>query len=431
MPRTYKRKTEPKYTKEDLQKSLCQIRDKNLSVADAAIHFNIPARTIYKKLSANQTSDRPGGKTILTKAEEELIVHTIILFQQWQCPVTPSTVIFLAKSYMIELDKAISPNSSLRDWFSGFMKRWSNELKLKKTEKLEKVRSKACRKEVVEALWNVDEAGFTDDPGRRSVVIKRTTKHATSSQSSTGKSHTTLLICTSASGEKLPPYVIYQGLRLWTTSIPTNGFPGSRYNCTSSGWIEEPVFYDWLINQFIPNISELWKKHVLKGHCSSGFAKAGIYPFDPRAISKEKLLVPPTSTTMVSPATIAQQTSSDDSIINYSPRQRVNRSASCDHFSNTALNLTTTTLRNEPNNSLSNSTSTPLSVITTTTSCTLTDTSNISQQVATSSTYITSTNTNVTKIIDSSPTSYHQTNSSSSYAPVFTDLTNRIPLKPT
>jgi hypothetical protein len=52
-----------------------------------------------------------------------------------------------------------------------------------------------------EALWNADEAGFTDDPGRRSVVIKRSTKHATSSQSGTGKSHTTLLICTSASGE--------------------------------------------------------------------------------------------------------------------------------------------------------------------------------------------------------------------------------------
>lgn len=52
-----------------------------------------------------------------------------------------------------------------------------------------------------EALWNVDETGFNDDPGRRSVVIKRTTKHATSSQSGTGKSHTTILACISASGE--------------------------------------------------------------------------------------------------------------------------------------------------------------------------------------------------------------------------------------
>lgn len=149
MPRTYKRKTQPKYTEADLQEALSQIRDKNLSVADASIKFNIPVRTIYDRLSTNQNNNRRGGKTILTKDEEELIVHTIILFQQWQCPVTPSTVIELAKSYMIELGKSISPTSSLRDWFSGFMKRWSNELKLGKTEKLEKVRSNACRKDVV------------------------------------------------------------------------------------------------------------------------------------------------------------------------------------------------------------------------------------------------------------------------------------------
>jgi hypothetical protein len=31
---------------------------------------------------------------------------------------------------------------------------------------------------------------------------------------------------------------------------------------------------------------------LLPGHCSGGFSKAGIYPFDKRAISKEKLLQP-------------------------------------------------------------------------------------------------------------------------------------------
>ena len=50
---------------------------------------------------------------------------------------------------MIELGKTISPNSSLKSWFTGFMKRWSNDLKLGKTEKLEKVRLNACRKYIV------------------------------------------------------------------------------------------------------------------------------------------------------------------------------------------------------------------------------------------------------------------------------------------
>ena len=45
------------------------------------------------------------------------------------------------------------------------------------------------------------ESGFGDDPGKRTVIIKRDSKHAISSQSGTGKSYTTVLMCTSANGE--------------------------------------------------------------------------------------------------------------------------------------------------------------------------------------------------------------------------------------
>lgn len=83
-----------------------------------------------------------------------------------------------------------------------------------------------------------------------------------------------------------------------------------------------------------------------------------------------------------------QQISSDDSIIINSSHRRVNRSASCDHFSNTgkkhcyitlynhcsifhviALNLTTTALRNGPDNSVSNSMSTSSLSVTTSKFC--------------------------------------------------------------
>ncbi|CAF4210416.1 unnamed protein product, partial [Rotaria sordida] len=118
-----------------------------------------------------------------------------------------------------------------------------------------------------------------------------------------------------------------------------------RYNVTQSGWVEEETFYDWFVNQFcsavehikrpvtlffdgdhahisarivkyaminkieleclpphtttllqpldvvtLNKISDLWQNHILKGHCSNGFTKSGIYPYDPRAVSKEKLL---------------------------------------------------------------------------------------------------------------------------------------------
>lgn len=150
---------------------------------------------------------------------------------------SPSIIRDLAKNYMLELGKQIPINTSLRDWFSSFMNRWSSELTVMKTMKLEKIRSKGCTKAVVgknersgmfniefvvlekwferlhsvmtklnlfnrpNAIWNVDESGFGDDPGRRQVVVKRSSKYAISSHSGSGKNYNTILMCTSATGE--------------------------------------------------------------------------------------------------------------------------------------------------------------------------------------------------------------------------------------
>ncbi|CAM4852002.1 unnamed protein product, partial [Rotaria magnacalcarata] len=61
-------------------------------------------------------------------------------------------------------------------------------------------------------------------------------------------------MCTSASGKFLPPYIIFRAQRLFDVWIPGNGYPGSRYNATPSGWSDENTFYDWLCNHFTPAV---------------------------------------------------------------------------------------------------------------------------------------------------------------------------------
>ena len=149
MPRAYKRKTQDTYSQHDLERALLDIREKKLAVKSVAAQYQIPVRTIHHRLSGSRSGAGRGSKPTLTKDEESLLIHTIHLFQQWQCPMSPSTIIGLAKPYMLHLGKKVSKECTLRDWFCGFMKRWSNEIKLAKTVKLEKARSKACRKETV------------------------------------------------------------------------------------------------------------------------------------------------------------------------------------------------------------------------------------------------------------------------------------------
>ena len=149
---------------------------------------------------------------------------------------TPSFVKEIAKNYMLELGRNISIDSSLNEWFYGFTNRWKDDLILVKDVRLEKVRSTACRKEVIgveitllenfsetnnilsvfivvkwfehledvlttnnlfnrpDAIWNVDQSGFTDNPSRKQVIVRRSTKHPISSHGGSSKSHTTVLV---------------------------------------------------------------------------------------------------------------------------------------------------------------------------------------------------------------------------------------------
>ncbi|CAF2132996.1 unnamed protein product [Rotaria magnacalcarata] len=418
---TYVKKIKPNYLNADVDRALCLIKEKKLTVVDAGREYNIPLGTLYSRLSGKRGSGGRGRRPILLNDEEEFLVYVIELFQEWQQPLTRKCVINMARTYMIELGKKISPDVRLIEWFNSFMSRWRDKLKIATSMKLERIRSQSCTKEVITkwferlhvvlsklklldkpaSIWNVDESGFFEDSGRRQVIVKRSTRYAISSQSGSGKSMTTVLLCTSAAGRCLPPYIIYKAAQLYDSWCPKNGYPGARYNVSTNGWADSDTFNDWFLHHFVPNvkhekrpillimdgykshistkiikialdhnvhieclpphsttllqpldvvtlskvktawrqlletynqktnskpidksqfallIAELFKNSILPSHCVSGFLKSGIYPYDPRVISKEKLLEPPTVITSSSYQPVACSNSIDKSLSNF------------------------------------------------------------------------------------------------------------------
>ena len=149
MPRKYIHRVQPKYSHNDLTKALDAIKHEKISPIVAVNRYGIPSSTIYNRLSGRFEDFKRGAKTILSTEEEEFLVHVIQTFQQWQQSMTPSFVKEIAKNYMLELGRNIAIDSSLNEWFYGFMNRWKDDLKLVKDVKLEKVRSTACTKEVI------------------------------------------------------------------------------------------------------------------------------------------------------------------------------------------------------------------------------------------------------------------------------------------
>ncbi|CAF2172781.1 unnamed protein product, partial [Rotaria magnacalcarata] len=159
-------------------------------------------------------------------------------------------------------------------------------------------------------------------------------------------------------------------------------------------------------------ISELWKNHVLNGHCSGGFAKAGIYPYEPRAVSNEKLLGPSLSND--------ETASVDDSAVVHQPVNHLTRSASCEQLSAMALNITTTSLLNISDQSISIASGLP--IITTTPVFSPIDHIGMPSPILT----MTTDSSILSSTMDSTVASQQSCvpNSSNYDAPVFTDLSN-------
>jgi hypothetical protein len=82
----------------------------------------------------------------------------------------------------------------------------------------------------------------------------------------------------------------------------------------------------------------LFKNHLFPAHCAGGFAKAGVYPFDKRAISKEKLFQPAT-TPEIDTSTGESNTTDDvrDTLLTTTVISQLRRTSSCPNLSSTGI----------------------------------------------------------------------------------------------
>ena len=102
-------------------------------------------------------------------------------------------------------------------------------------------------------IYNADETSFSLCGRPQRVIAKKGAKSPQYIVGGTGKENITVHGCVSASGQLLPPYILYMGQRLMVDY--TQGGPiGSRYGVSAKGWMTEVNFLDWFRNQFIPSL---------------------------------------------------------------------------------------------------------------------------------------------------------------------------------
>lgn len=296
MPRNYKRipgtRKYKDFPQEQLETALEKITQEHYSIRRAAKEYNIPFGTLYNKYKGLHIHS-VGRPTLFTNAEEQRLIQCASVCGDWGFPLSKEDLQNLAKNYLDKQGKVIphlKDNKPGTDWVDGLLKRNKTQICKRVAANIKRARAtvsieslqkffdnlKVTIEDVPpQNLFNFDETNFADDPGRRLKLYRRGVKYPEQICNFT-KSATTVMVCGSASGVLLPPYVIYRSSRMWDTWTENGpkGYPcceqrccsqGARYNRTNHGWMEASAFTDWFVSCFLPHARNLEGKKVLIG----------------------------------------------------------------------------------------------------------------------------------------------------------------------
>ncbi|XP_026326216.1 uncharacterized protein LOC113234910 [Hyposmocoma kahamanoa] len=296
MPRIYKRKLGSReyrnYTEARLEEALTQIVDGKLTIRGASQLYNISYGTLYNKYKGTHVK-KPGAQPVFSESEEEALLKSAAKCADWGYPLTILDLRFLAKAFLDRQGRVVSKftnNLPGVEWVYSLLRRHKGEYSQRVSSNIKKARANVSHESIhayfnnlttvvkdlpASNIFNYDETNMSDDPGKKQGIYRRGVKYP-EKIINFSKSATTVMVCGSADGVILPPYVIYKSAHLYDTwkEEGPRGAPccgktccsqGSRFNRTSSGWIDSITFRDWFRTSFLPHAKALPGRKVLIG----------------------------------------------------------------------------------------------------------------------------------------------------------------------
>ena len=274
MVRNYSRKTERgAYGSDTLTEAVNEVKDRGTKLRVAARMYGVPKSTLERHLKVNlrQPNENVMGRSSVfgTDAENKLAQHLLDL-ESRGFGLTPLELRQLAYKYATSNDIPNNFNEEAQmagyDWLQGFLKR-HQELSLRKPEALSMGRASGMNKLKVgryfdllqdtlnqndlmnkpDFIYNVDETGITEVHKPPKVIAGKGKRNVYSVTSGEKGTTTTAVCCVNASGDYIPPMLIFKGRRA-SPALEKGAPPGSLITLSDSGWINGDLFYDWMVH---------------------------------------------------------------------------------------------------------------------------------------------------------------------------------------
>ena len=242
-----------------------------MTVSTAARNFGIPRSTLHHRVSGRVVHGvKPGPKPYLNETEEKELGSYLKHCAKVGYGKTRRDAMGIVESATAE--RGLLRSSHVSDgWWRRFKDR-QGDLSLRQGDSTAHVRMDALNKETMDhyfsllhetltehgllnkpsQIYNVDESGVPLNPRPPKVITTkgRATKKVRY-RTSGRKGQITIVGCANASGQAIPPMVIFDAARLnpaWTK----DEVPGTKYGLSSNGWINTDLFEAWFVESSCP-----------------------------------------------------------------------------------------------------------------------------------------------------------------------------------
>ncbi len=251
------------YTPDNLTRAYRLVQS-GMSKRRASHLTGVPRQTLCDRLSGLVRVNRRGSgvEAVFTEEEEKALVQHVSTMAAIGYGYTRMSIRVLATDtakYLNKASKNLDAGKFLSDkWLTGFLHR-NPDLKVKKPRALDIIRAKSLTPAVVEnyfhnlkdimdryglhdkphLIYNIDETNLSPNHVPRRVIAQASAviPGITSPRGAT----TTLIGACSASGQFIPPFYVFKGVRR-NSDLMKGKLSGSDYRMSKTGWSNSVIF---------------------------------------------------------------------------------------------------------------------------------------------------------------------------------------------
>lgn len=254
------------WSEENMTRAVSAVVTCGISIRKAATMYGIPRSTLGDRITGRVLEgSKSGPLRYLSEQEEAELITFIIGCAEIGYPKTVKDILALVQKIL--LSRGIYREVTY-GWWEGFRKR-HQELSLRVASTISKARALASNREVMDRyfdlleetlaendlrdkpaqVYNLDETGMPLDPKALKTIHVRGERNPYA-VSSGQKTQISILACVSATGQCIPPLVIWDRKKV-RKELTLGEVPGTMNGLSQKGWMTQDLFEKWFSQHFL------------------------------------------------------------------------------------------------------------------------------------------------------------------------------------